>query len=370
MARWQEHAFQAFSERPISLIDADDRWCGAFDLDLDAEVLKGVYEDLLRMRLLDERLNTLLRTGKTSFLAPGSGHEAAQAGIARAMSRGHDWLFPYYRDQGLAMLLSSADEIFAQFQASCSDRNKARQMPCHPGSDAARIFTVSSSIASQIPPAVGAAMAKRIQGRDEVVVTTFGDGATSEGDWHTAMNMAAVQQAPIVFACENNGYAISVGLAAQTATATIAEKARAYGMPGYRVDGMDVLACHYVMREMIERARRGEGPALVDMVVYRYGPHSSSDDDSVYRAADEVAAWKKRDPVDRFYRFLAGRDLIDEATEKALRERIKNELSAAAERARAAGTAPVEWLFDDVYAELPWHLADQREQLLSEVGGQ
>lgn len=369
MATWQDDSFEAFSEQPISLIDANDRWCGAFDLDLDDSTLIDFYEDLLRMRLLDERLNTLLRTGKTSFVAPCSGHEAAQTGIGRAMRRHHDWLFPYYRDQGLAVLLSSADEVLAQFQASCSDRNKARQMPGHPGSDQAHIFTVASSIAAQIPPAVGAAMAKQVQRSDEVVVTTFGDGATSEGDWHTAMNLAAVRKAPIVFACENNGYAISVRLAAQTATATIAEKARAYGMPGYRVDGMDVLACHYVMKQAIARARRGEGPALVDMAVYRYGPHSSSDDDSVYRAADEVAAWKKRDPIDRFYRFLAARNLIDEGADKALRERIKGELAAAGERAGAAGTAPVEWLFDDVLAELPWHLVDQRELLLGEVGG-
>lgn len=370
MGTRQHHQFEAFSERPISLIDADDQWCGGFDLDLDDDTLRGFYADLVRMRLLDERMNTLLRTGKTSFLASGSGHEAAQIGIGRAMRWAHDWLFPYYRDQGLAMLLSSADEIFTQCLASCSDRNKGRQMPSHPGSNEAHIFTVSSSIAAQIPPAVGAAMAKRIQGLDETVITTFGDGATSEGDWHTALNMAAVQKAPIVFACENNGYAISVGLAAQTATATIAEKARAYGMPGYRVDGMDVLACHYVMQQAIERARRGEGPALVDMVVYRYGPHSSSDDDSVYREADEVAEWKKRDPIDRFYRFLARRHLIDEAEDTALRQRIKSELSTAAERAGAAGPPPVEWLFDDVYAELPWHLTDQRAQLLSEVGGQ
>lgn len=369
MGTRQSERFEAFSRQPISLIDADYRWCGDFDLDLDDEALKGVYEDLVRIRLLDERLNTMLRTGKVSFAAPSGGHEAAQTGVARAMRSRHDWLFPYYRDQGLAMLRSSADEVLAQFQASCSDRNKGRQMPCHPGSSDAHIFTVASAIAAQVPPAVGAAMAKRLRGLDETVVTTFGDGATSEGDWHAALNLAAVRKAPIVFACENNGYAISVGLSSQTATETIAEKARAYGMPGYRVDGMDVLACYYVMQQAIEHARAGGGPALVDMVVYRYGPHSSSDDDSIYRAADEVAEWKARDPIDRFYRFLAGRDLIDEAADKALRDRVKNELSSAAERAGAAGAPPVEWLFDDVYAELPWHLEEQREQLLGEVGG-
>lgn len=361
--------FEAFSSRPITLIDAEDRWCGGFDLDLDDADLLAMYEDLVSARLLEERMTVLLRTGRISFLAPGAGHEGAQIGMAQAMRRGQDWLFPYYRDQGMALTLSSADEVLAQFLASCSDLNKARQMPSHPGSAGAHIFTVASSIASQVPPAVGAAMASRIQGRDDIVVTTFGDGATSEGDWHAAMNMAAVQRAPIVFGCENNGYAISVGLASQTATPTIAEKAHAYGMPGYRVDGMDVLACYYVAREAAERARRGDGPTLIDFEVYRYGAHSSSDDDSVYRDRDEVERWKTRDPIDRFYRFLVGRDLIDADADAALRQRVSQAMSTAVERAGAAGPPPVEWMFDDVLESLPWHLQEQRAALLAETGG-
>lgn len=361
--------FEAFSAQPIKLIDAEDQWCGGFDLDLDDARLLAIYEDLIGARLMEERMTVLLRTGKISFLAPGAGHEGAQIGMAHAMRRGHDWLFPYYRDQGMALTLSSADEVLAQFLASCSDLNKARQMPSHPGSADAHIFTVASSIASQVPPAVGAAMAKRIQGKDEVVVTTFGDGATSEGDWHAAMNMASVQQAPIVFGCENNGYAISVNLASQTATPTIAEKAHAYGMPGYRVDGMDVLACYYVAREAMERARRGEGPTLIDFEVYRYGAHSSSDDDSVYRDREEVERWKTRDPIDRFYRFLAARELIDAEADAALRQRLSRDMASAAERAGAAGPAPVDWMFDDVLDGLPWHLQDQRALLLAETGG-
>lgn len=360
-------AIEPFTEKPIALTDADGRWVAPFEPDLHADALRRMYHDLLAARLLDERLNVLLRTGKTSFVAPGSGHEAAQIGIAHALRRGHDWLFPYYRDAGLALALTSADAIFAQYQGSRADINKGRQMPCHPGTREGHIFNVSSSIASQVPPAVGAAMAKRLQGKDEVVITTFGDGATSEGDWHAAVNLAAVQAAPIVFVCENNRYAISVDMAAQTHSRNIADKAYAYGMPGYFVDGMDVLAAYYVMRETIERARAGEGPALVELCVYRYGPHSSADDDSVYRSREEVESWKRRDPIERFRRFLERRGLWDKAWDETLRSRISEDFAAAGKHAAAAGAPPPEWMFDDVLAELPWHLNEQRELLRAEL---
>lgn len=358
---------EPFTEEPLALIDATGKWIAPFDLDLDDETLRRMYVDLLAARLLDERLNVLLRTGKISFVAPTSGHEGAHIGIAHAMRRGHDWVFPYYRDAGLALALTSIDAILAQYMATRADINKGRQMPCHPGSVEGRIFNVSSSIASQVPPAVGAAMAKRIQKKDEVTITTFGDGATSEGDWHAAVNLAATRAAPVVFVCENNGYAISVELSDQMKNPDIAGKARAYGMPGYLVDGMDVLAAYYVMREAIERARAGEGPALVEMRVYRYGPHSSSDDDSVYRPREEVERWRRRDPIDRFRRFLEQRGLWDEARETAERARLNEEFAAATARVEAAGTPPAEWMFDDVLAELPWHLVEQRELVRGEL---
>lgn len=357
-------AIEPFSKRPISLVSEAGDWQADFELDLGDEALLAIYRKLLAARALDDRLTVLLRTGKVSFVAPAAGHEAAQVAIAQAMRPGHDWLFPYYRDIGLVLALGLPPrQLFAQHMATRADSSKGRQMPCHPGSRELHIFTAISSIACQVPPAVGMALAARMRGSDEVTVTSFGDGATSEGDWHAAVNLAAVRRAPIVFACQNNHYAISVGFEHQTASANVAEKARAYGIPGYTVDGMDVLAAYYVMREAVARARAGEGPALVEFNVYRFGAHSSADDDSVYRPREEVAEWRERDPLLRMRRFLEQRQLWHEGDDERLQGDIRAEFDHAIEAAEAAGTPPADWLFDDVYAERPWHLAQQSRRL-------
>ncbi len=355
--------FQPFSERPVRLVGDQGEWLGAFELDLSDELLVRLYRDLVLARLLDERLVRLQLQGKSSFVAPSSGHEAIQVAIAHAVQPGRDWLFPYYRDYGVASTLGvPLVEIFGQMMGTRADPAKARQMPSHPSSRALNMFTAVSPIAAHVPPAVGAGVAMKLAGRSEVCVTSFGEGATSEGDWHAAMNFAGVQGAPVVFVCENNRYAISVELQKQSGSATIAEKAHAYGMPGYRVDGMDVLACLYLMRELVGRARDGFGPALVEATVYRYGAHSSADDDSMYRPAEEVAAWRRRDPLPRYRALLERRDLWDAAAEEALRAEANAALSDAALAAEAAGEVPFGWMFDDVYAEAPWHLDEQRAE--------
>lgn len=357
--------FEPFTDAPIALVSEAGEWIAPFELSLSHEELRGMYRDMLAGRLLDERLGRLQRLGKSSFVAPNSGHEAAHAGVARALQRGRDWLFPYYRDSGLALMHGVPPvEIFAQSLATRADPARGRQMPGHPGSAEHKIFTVASPIASHIPPAVGAAISAKIRNAGEVVVTTFGDGATSEGDWHAGLNFAGAQGAPIVFVCENNRYAISVEYNRQTGSETIAAKAHAYGMPGYYVDGMDPLACYYVVREAVERARQGIGPALVELLVYRFGPHSSADDDSRYRPAEEVEAWRRRDPLGRMARFLERLELWSEEEDAALREEIDAELSAAIKEAEAAGEVPVEWMFDDVFAERTEHLEEQRADLL------
>ena len=354
--------FKPFGKTPIALTTEAGAWTAPFELDLDDETLHAMYRDLVLARMLDERLVNLQRMGKSSFIAPTSGHEGAHVGVAYAVRAGFDWLFPYYRDLGLVMALGvPLTEIFGQMLGTRADPNKARQMPDHPGSAALNVFAAASPIASHIPPAVGAALSMKLQGTGQVAVATFGDGATSEGDFHAGVNFAAVQGAPIVFVCENNRYAISVDLRRQSASETVAAKAQAYGMPGYTVDGMDPLACFYVVQEAVARAREGRGPALVELLVYRYGPHSNADDDSGYRSADEVAAWRKRDPLGRFRRFLEGRNLWSNAQETALRAELKERLEAAQTEAEAAGKVPTEWLFDDVYAELPDSLKRQRD---------
>ncbi len=362
------HRFEPFTLEPIRLIGEKGEWLGNFPLDLGEETLRRFYRDMLAARMLDERYTILIRTGKTSFITPAAGHEAAQVAIAHAVRRGFDWVFPYYRDHGLALALGlPLKEILGQMLATRADPNKGRQMPEHPGSKALNYFTGASPIASHVPPAAGAAISMKLQRTGQVAVCTFGDGATSEGDWYAGINFAAVQKAPAVFIAENNFYAISVNYGQQTASPTLAEKARAFGIPGYLVDGMDVLASYYVVKEAIERARAGEGPSLVELRVYRFGPHSSADDDRRYRPPAEVEAWREKDPLLRFRRFLEGRGLWSEAWEEALREEIRGEIDKALEEAEAAGPVPPGWMFEDVYAEKPWHLKRQAELLEEEL---
>ena len=361
----QGQAFEPFTQEPIRLIGDGGEWVGPFELDLEPEKLRGFYLDMLLGRLIDERMSRLQRQGKTSFVAPSAGHEAAQVGMAHALRRGHDWLYPYYRDVALLTALGMPlIEFVGQVMGTRADPAKARQMPYHPGSRELNVFTVASPIASHVPPAVGTALAMKLSGRSEVVLCTFGDGATSEGDWHAGVNLAGAQGAPIVFACENNGYAISVDLKKQTGSDNIAVKAQSYGMPGYLVDGMDVLASYFVARDAVERAREGVGPSLIEFVVYRYGGHSSADDDARYRPREEVEAWRRRDPLARYRRFLERRDLWDDAAEEQARAELGTQLQDAITRAEAAGPAPVEWMFNDVYAEVPARLVRQRRELL------
>ena len=358
--------FEPFSDKPISLIDDKGKWTGDFDLTLGEVELRGLYRDLVAARMLDARLGRMNRMGKISFVASCAGHEGAQVAAARALKPGHDWVFPYYRDLGLVLTLGvPVTELAGQMMATRSDPNRGRQMPAHPGSGAFNVFTAASPIASHIGPAVGTAISMKLQDTGQVALTTFGEGATSEGDFHAAINFAGVQGAPIVFLCENNRYAISVGYNKQTAAESIAAKAHAYGMPGYTVDGMDVLATYYVMKEAVERAREGVGPALVEALVYRYGPHSPADDDSRYRPTEEVEAWRERDNIGRYRRFLEREGLWDEAWEEELRKGIEAEQRAAVKVAEEAGKVPIEWMFDDVFAEVPAHLLRQKEQLNS-----
>jgi 2-oxoisovalerate dehydrogenase E1 component alpha subunit len=355
--------FDPFNEAPIRVIDESGHWTANFSCDLGDDVLRSIYRDLVRARRLDERLSTLQRQGKVSFVASAAGHEATQVGVARALEVGRDWVFPYYRDLPLSLAIGwPLVEAVAQQMATRADPARGRQMPAHPGSAALNLFTAASPIASHVPPAVGTAIAQKLAGHGDVTVCTFGDGATSEGDWHAALNLAGAQGAPAVFVCENNGYAISVDFRHQSGSVDVASKARAYGMPGYRVDGMDPLAVYYVTRQAVAAARDGLGPALVEALVYRYAAHSNADDDKRYRPADEVASWRKRDPLPRYRRFLEGRRLWDDDAETALSSELGAELDEAVKASEASGPVPFDWVFGDVLAEPSVQLRKQRER--------
>ncbi len=355
--------FKPFTSEPISLLSDHGDWIAPFELDFDHDKLLMLYRDMVAARLLDERYTKLQRMGKTSFVPPSSGHEGAQIGLAHAMMVKKDWFFPYYRDHGAILAMGvPAIEILAQATGASIDPNRARQMPGHPSSRDFNVFTPCSAIASHIPPAVGTAISMKLQNTGQVTVASFGDGATSEGDFHAAINFAGVQGAPIVFVCQNNRLAISVDFHKQTAAENVAIKAKAYGMPGYLVDGMDVLACYMVMKEAVDRARSGVGPALVEMQVYRYGPHSSSDDDSRYRSKEDIESWRKRDPIIRMQKFLNKKGLWSEAQNKILYEDLEASLNKAVETIEASPEVPFDWMFEDVYAEMPEHLLEQREE--------
>jgi pyruvate dehydrogenase E1 component alpha subunit/2-oxoisovalerate dehydrogenase E1 component alpha subunit len=257
----------------------------------------------------------------------------------------------------------------AQCFGNAGDVTKGRQMPSHQAGRAVNQVSWSSCIGNQLPQAVGAAWAAKLKREDTVVLAYLGDGATSTGDFHTALNFAAVARVPVVFVCQNNQWSISVPFRAQTATATVAEKAAAYGMPGVKVDGNDVEAVHAATVTAVERARRGEGPSLIEAETYRVGAHSSADDPTRYREAAEVERWKAKDPLVRTRTRLEAAGWWDEAREAALLTELSDEVAAAIREAEALPPVSVESMFEGVYARLPWHLAEQRSELLAILGG-
>jgi 2-oxoisovalerate dehydrogenase E1 component alpha subunit len=219
-------------------------------------------------------------------------------------------------------------------------------------------------VGTQITQAVGFAWAAKIQKQDVASLVYFGDGATSSSDFHSGMNFAAVFKVPTVFLCRNNGWAISVPVERQTATHTFAEKALAYGMPGVRVDGNDVFAVVRATREAIERGKRGEGPTLIEAITYRMGGHSTNDDPNRYRESQELAEWAPRDPIGRLKRHLEKRGLWNEAAQNELRAEVEQRLKEAIAVAERTPPPGLESMFDDVYEKPPWHLAEERAELL------
>jgi pyruvate dehydrogenase E1 component alpha subunit/2-oxoisovalerate dehydrogenase E1 component alpha subunit len=239
-------------------------------------------------------------------------------------------------------------------------------MPSHMSGRDVNQVSWSSCIGSQIPQAVGAAWAAKKRADRMVAIAFLGDGATSQSDFHNAMNFAAVFKVPCVFVCQNNHWSISVPTSRQTASKTLAIKALAYGMAGIRVDGNDVLAVYRAVSDAVSTARSGQGPSFIECVTYRIGAHSTSDDPSRYRSDEEVREWQKKDPIERLERHLRYRGLLDDELAQRTENEILEEIGAALVEVERHGPPPRESLFDDVYAELPWHLDEQRRELITE----
>ena len=333
--------------------------------ELPAPKLRELFVHMLRVRCLDERMLKLQRAGRVGFVGTAKGLEAAIVGSAFALER-QDWLWSGLREGGAALMRGlPLAEYIAQMYCNANDTAKGRQMCNHFQHKESHYPSWSSVIGTQIAHGVGAAYAAKLRGLAEVHAIYFGDGATSSNGFHSALNFAGVWNVPAVFVCIDNGWAISVPSSAQTAAASLADKAAAYGMPGVSVDGNDALACWRETRTAIERARGGGGPTLVVLHSYRMLGHSSSDDPTKYRDAAEVDRWAARDPLDRLESFLVSSSICA----RGERARIETELFAEIDREiHAQESAPpmaLKTLVEDVYADVPRHLRRQYNRFIA-----
>jgi pyruvate dehydrogenase E1 component alpha subunit len=330
---------------------------------LEDAVLLRMYREMKRVRLLDQRMVMLQRQGRVGFYGACTGQEAAVVGTGLA-ARAEDWIFPALRENAIMLVRGfSLASFIAQIYGSSRDPLKGRQMPSHISSRSVHQVSWSSCIGTQLPQAVGAAWAAHLKGDRVVTVAFLGDGATSSADFHASLNFAAVFQVPTVFVCQNNQWAISVPVARQTATTTLAVKARAYGIPSVRADGNDVIGVHQILSDALEHARSGRGPTFVELLTYRVAPHSTSDDPSRYRSGDEVEAWIRRDPLDRLVRYLLARGLLTSDADANFEHETLEEIRKAIDEVESYGPPDRSSMFEDVYGDLPWHLVEERELL-------
>lgn len=279
---------------------------------LTREDVLELFRLMVLTRRLDERSEQVQRQGKTAFYISGRGQEATQIGCAYAMEPGKDWFLPYYRDFGIMLAVGATprDLALALFAKKDDPASGARQMPAHFGHRDYNVFTSSSPVSTQIPQAAGIAYASKLRGEDAVCYVAFGEGGSSKGDFHEGLNFAAIWKSPVIFLCQNNRYAISVGQEKQMAVEDVASRAIGYGMPGVVVDGQDVLAVYKVTKEAVDRARRGEGPTLIEAKTYRIVPHSSDDDDRLYRTREEVDTYRtSQDPIVRLRTYILENEL-------------------------------------------------------------
>lgn len=340
----------------------------ARDPNLPDAVLLRMHEGMRLIRLLDERCMNLQRQGRIGFFGTTTGEEAAVIGSIAPLSD-EDWAFPALR-QGGALLYRgfTLRKYFAHLYGNAESVENGRSMPCHYSDRTHHFVTWSSSMATQLLHAVGMAYSARLKRTGQIAIGYLGDGASSEGDFHAAANFAGVWKVPVVLFCNNNQWAISVPFARQTASNGVAVKAVAYGFPGVRLDGNDVLGVYVATREAAERARRGEGPTLIEAVTYRIQGHSSSDDPTRYRSQAEVDAWKRRDPLARFERYLTERGVLDTEKIAALDERLKAQIEDAIVHAEATPPPAPTTLIEGVFEEPTWNLRAQYEELREAIG--
>jgi len=339
-----------FQVEHLSILDSDGNLDAALEPAIPPDELKRLYRAMVLGRRLDERMVRLQRQGRIGTFAPIKGQEASQTGSVCTL-RPTDWMVPSFRETAAMVWRGWPIEKILSFFAGYVEGGQP--------APAQRDLPITIPVATQIPHAVGLAYAAQYRGDDAVVMVYFGDGATSEGDFHEALNFAGVWHVPVVFVCQNNQWAISVPLKKQTHSRTLAQKALAYGVPGIQVDGNDVLAVYAASREAVDRARGGGGPTMIECVTYRLGVHTPADDPTKYRSQEEVAEWERKDPLTRFAAYLKKKRLLEDGLEPA----VDAEIAAAIQRFEAIGPPDPLGMFDHAYADLPPHLVAQRAEM-------
>jgi pyruvate dehydrogenase E1 component alpha subunit len=333
---------------------------------VDRDLARRLFHGMLRIRVTDARMMALQRQGRIGFYGEVTGQEAAVVGSA-AVSEPQDWIVPALREAGVGLFRGmTLDSYIAQIFGNAEDPSKGRQLPCHPCDRAGHYVVMSSCVSTQIPHAVGIAMAMKIAGdRGKVCFGYMGDGGTSEGDFHVALNFAGVSKAPCVLICQNNQWAISTPGHVQTAAPSIALKGAGYGVEGLRADGNDVLAVYRTVKYAADTARRGEGPTFIELLTYRVSAHSSSDDPSRYRDESVTEVWKgERDPIRRLEVFLGARGWLAAGEREAMTQQLETEVRDAIARQEAVGMPALETpLIDDVYEEPTGLLREQLAEL-------
>jgi pyruvate dehydrogenase E1 component alpha subunit len=327
---------------------------------LDDTEQVDAFRAMLRSRVLDERAFSLQRQGRLGTFSPVRGQEASVIGSALALEPGRDWLVPQYRELPAMLHMGYSMTRFLLYFMGNPVGNEM--------SEGVNVMPFQISLAAQLPHAVGLAWGLRLQGSDAVVLTYFGDGASSEGDAHEALNLAGVRRAPVVFLLQNNGYAISTPVSLQTAAETFAARAAGYGFHGEVVDGNDLFAVYEVSYRAVERARAGDGPTLIESRTYRLGPHNTADDPTRYVDPAELDAQRALDPIERLRAHLRDRGLLDDAAEQRLLAEVTDEVAAAVNEAEGFAPAHPGQIFEHVFAEPTPRLRDQRDAAVRGAG--
>jgi 2-oxoisovalerate dehydrogenase E1 component alpha subunit len=361
----------------VRVLDEEGRAVGPWDPKLHPETLRRMLRDMVMVRIYDDRMYRAQRQGKTSFYMKSTGEEAVAVAAAHALDR-DDMCFPTYRQQGLLVARDyPLVDMMCQVYSNRRDPLKGRQLPVMYASPEHGFFSISGNLATQVPQAVGWAMASAIKGDSRISAAWIGDGSTAEGDFHSAVTFAGVYRAPVILNVVNNQWAISSfsGIAGGELT-TFAARAVGYGIAGLRVDGNDALAVYAATAWAADRARSNLGPTLIEMFTYRVEGHSTSDDPSAYRPKTAGASWPLGDPVERLRRYLVGLGEWDEDRHAALLEALEAEVRGAQREAEKSGTLvtssidfpqEVTTMFEDVFEEMPWHLREQQAQMVAEL---